>query len=225
MRRRKSKLEKFAEISTFKNVFEFDHQLHFEESEWKGRWQESYFHNKNPITVELGCGKGEYTVELARHYANRNFIGLELKGNRIWKGARTALYDELDNVAFIRTRADYLENIFAPGELSEIWITFPEPHPQEAKAKKRFTSPYFLEKYKNVLSKDGIIRLKTDCRDFFEYTLKIIHQNNYQLLFFTHDLYNDIRPLEEEIRSVKTFYESIFLSENKPICYLEYRLI
>ena len=176
--------------------------------------------NQNPLIVELGCGKGEYTVGLAARYPEKNFIGIDLKGARLWRGCKSVEEQKLKNAAFIRTRVDHLEKLFGPDEIDEIWITFPDPYP--GKPRKRLTSPFFLDKYRKILKEDGVIHLKTDDPDFFSYSHEIIREENHHLLLTTEDLYHS--GLMEDASSIQTYYEKIWLEEEKKICYTKFRL-
>ena len=219
------KLEHFAENLTFANLFQvsFEH-LQQEGFALRGRWHE-HFGNSNPITLELGCGKGDYCIALARQHADRNFIGVDIKGARLWRGAKTATEDQMANVAFIRTRIELIENFFAPDEVEEIWITFPDPQPK--KPMKRLTSERFLQHYRQMLKAGGIIHLKTDSQELYHYTLdEVVPANKCQLLFSTDDLYNDRSDATalHEAKLTQKFYENMFLAEGKPITYLEFTL-
>ncbi|MEW6468062.1 MAG: tRNA (guanosine(46)-N7)-methyltransferase TrmB [Bacteroidota bacterium] len=216
----KKKLQRFAEIETFPNVFYMPFDADKKDFRMKGRWKE-YFGNDNPLVLELGCGKGEYTIGLAERHPQRNFIGIDIKGNRIWRGAKTALERNMRNVAFLRTRIDFIESAFGSNEVSEVWITFPDPQPK--KENKRLTCSLFTERYRNLLRKDGFIHLKTDNKELYDYTLEVIGQNNYRLLDHTADLYAQQDRLEEA-KSIQTFYESGFLREGKKICYIRFQL-
>jgi len=222
----KRKLERFAEIENFENVFQhIQNDKTISDFSLKGRWNE-HFANSNPIVVELGCGKGEYTLGLAQNNPSKNFIGVDLKGNRIWRGAKTALETNLKNVAFFRTRIENIEYAFAPGEVSEIWITFPDPQPQLSRQKKRLTSNRFINKYKNILKPGGIIHLKTDNAGLYEYTLEVIKENGYKLLDSTSDLYSEQekKNRDPELKSIQTFYEKKFSELGFKICYLKFKI-
>lgn len=218
----KRKRERFAEVETFSNVF----YVPFEESltgiDKKGKWANYYFKNTGPIVLELGCGKGEYTVGLAQKYPDKNFIGVDIKGNRIWRGAKTSIENNIPNVAFIRTRIDFIERCFAANEVSEIWITFPDPQPAKGRAKKRLTAPVFLARYKNILNKNGIIHLKTDSALLYEYTMEVIKENKHTLLEATADLYATVNSELAEARAIQTYYENKFLKNNQPIHYIRF---
>ena len=219
----KDKLKKWAEIREFdhviqpavEDVFEKDHLL-------KGKWANFFLKNNYPIVLELGCGKGEYTINLAKKYNNKNFIGIDIKGARIWKGAREVEEMGLKNVCFIRTRIELISSFFSKDEIREIWITFPDPQSKRKREKKRLTNPWFINLYRDFLISEGIIHLKTDDFSLFEYTLDIIRQNNLELLFSTNDLYNT--EVADEDLFVKTFYEQQFIEEGKKINFLSFRL-
>jgi tRNA (guanine-N7-)-methyltransferase len=216
----KKKLIHFQENLTFPYLFQpgyNDLQQNFEQ---RSKWHDEFFGNQNPIVIELGCGKGEYTIGLAAKYPEKNFIGIDLKGARLWRGCKSVEEQKLKNAAFIRTRVDNLEKLFGPHEVDEIWITFPDPQP--GKAKKRLTSPFFLDKYRKILTNAGIIHLKTDDPDFFSYTQEIINEQKHHLLLVTEDLYHS--GLNEDANSIQTYYEKIWLEEEKKICYMKFRL-
>lgn len=211
----KDKLRRYAEISTFKNVKELETG-----KEFKGIWCEKQFRNNLPLILELACGKGEYTVNLAKLFPDKNFIGLDYKGNRIWRGAKTALEENIPNVAFLRIQIEHLMAYFGPGEISEIWITFPDPQPQLSREKKRLTSPRFLEMYKIVLKLDGILHLKTDNDALHAYTHEKIAELGLQLHVRTQDLYRS--DFADEVLSIKTYYEKKYLAHDKNINYLKF---
>ena len=211
----KDKLRRFAEIDTFSNVFQLDAGKPF-----KGVWAGEFFKNNRPVVLELACGKGEYTVNLAQLFPDKNFIGIDYKGNRIWRGAKTALEENVPNVAFLRIQIENIVDYFAPGEVDEIWITFPDPQPQLSREKKRLTSPRFLEKYKQFLKPGGFINLKTDNDDFYAYTAEKIAELNLGLHIKTDDLYHS--PYADEVLSIKTYYEKKYLKDNKNINYLKF---
>lgn len=218
----KRKIAQFAEVDSFENVFRhLQHQESISDFEQKGKWNEFFFKNDHPLVLELGCGKGEYTVGLAQNYITKNYIGLDLKGNRIWRGAKTALEAKMKNVAFLRTRIENIEKSFAEKEVNEIWITFPDPQLQ--KERKRLTSPRFLNYYRNILNKDGVVHLKTDSLKLYEYTLDTIKNNNCKLLDCTNDLYNSDPNGREAVMAIKTFYEAKYLKAGLNICYLRFK--
>jgi len=216
----KYKLARFADNKRFNNVFEPDYTtISSDTFVQKGKWN-LYFKNNNPIVLELACGKGEYTIGLAELYPNKNFIGIDLKGARLWVGAKYAKQNNLNNVAFIRTRVEFIASLFAENEISEIWITFPDP--QNKKRKKRLTYPRFLALYKAILQEKGIVHLKTDAYKLHLYTLSLIKRNKLTLIRETSDLYHsDI--LNEELQ-INTFYESLFLEKDQSINYLQFLL-
>ncbi len=217
----KGKLEKFQEMENFSNVlqprfndvFSKDYPL-------KGKWNKSYFHNDNPVILELGCGKGEYTVELAEKFKEKNFIGIDIKGARIWKGAKQALENNISNAVFLRTRIELINSFFNTEEVNEIWLIFPDPQPK--KKKKRLTSSRFLNSYKMILKKNGLVHLKTDSELLYNYTLEILKHNNLEIDYFTNDLYNS--NLVNDILSIKTYYENQFLEQGSNIYYLRFKL-
>jgi len=221
----KNKLMKFEQVSNFDNCF----FLSFEGSKenglpLKGKWNSEYFKNNNPIVLELGCGKGEYTVGLAKRFPDKNFIGIDIKGNRIWTGAKTAIEEKLNNVAFIRTRIDFIEACFAQHEVTEIWITFPDPQPLKTTIRQRLTNMIFLDRYKRVLIDKGIINLKTDNEPFYDYSREVIRENNFEELDATNDLYSDVNKRDEVLTNIKTYYEKKFSDLGFKICYLKFRM-
>ncbi len=216
----KNKLKRFADNEVFSHVFEPTYpEIESGDFARKTNWSE-FFGNNNPITIELGCGKGEYTVGLAEYYPDRNFIGLDVKGARLWVGASYAQKHNLKNVAFIRSRVDFLDILFQAHQIDEIWITFPDP--QNKKRKKRLTSPRFLNRYQKVLTPNGIVNLKTDSDKFYHYTKSVAEHNRLEILKASEDIYNsEVRSRDLEI---KTFYESIFLEKDDNINYLAFKL-
>lgn len=219
----KNKLRKFSENLTFYNLF----QPSFEEV-WgvdfrlKGKWNGLHFKNSNPIVLELGCGKGEYTINLGQHFQTKNFIGVDIKGARLWTGAKQASQAGMLNVAFIRTRIEHIASFFAPGEVSEIWITFPDPQPRPSKARKRLSSSRFLSYYQHFLKPNGLVHLKTDSQGLFEYAKALVEQNGLTVHYCTNNLYES--GIENPILAIKTFYENQFLAQGKPITYLCFEL-
>ena len=181
-----------------------------------------FFKNDNSLVVELGCGKGEYSVGLAQKYPQKNFLGIDVKGSRMWQGATQAIDQKLDNVAFLRTRIEFIEWCFGSDEVDEIWITFPDPQIKKKRAKNRLTHPVFLERYSRILKKDGLIHLKTDSQFLHGYTLGIIEGNHHVLEDAEHDIYN--AQLQRPDMSIKTHYENLFLDKDMPITYLRFRL-
>ncbi|AMR31217.1 tRNA (guanine(46)-N(7))-methyltransferase [Mucilaginibacter sp. PAMC 26640] len=211
----KDKLKRFAEIDTFENVLQLD-----EGKPHKGVWAKDFFKNDNPVILELACGKGEYTVNLARMFPEKNFIGIDYKGNRIWRGAKTAVEESVTNVAFLRIQIENLTDYFAPGEVDEIWITFPDPQPQLSREKKRLTSPRFLVKYRELLRPGGFVNLKTDNDDLHAYTVEKIEEHKLALFARTEDLYKS--EFADEVLCIKTYYEKKYLQHNKNINYLKF---
>lgn len=218
------KLEKFKDFNSFNNCF----TLYFENSKeglpLRGNWHKNYFKNNHPIVLELGCGKGEYTVGLAKNNPDKNYIGVDIKGNRIWTGAKDALESQLKNVAFIRTRIDFIEHCFAKDEVSEIWITFPDPQPQKTRIRKRLTNWMFIKRYQKLLKPGGMVHLKTDSTGMYEYTLEVIQENKLKLLFHTHDLYTHCPADREELIQIKTHYEKLFTAKGEKIKYICFRI-
>ena len=190
--------------------------------ELKGGGKKEFFKNDNPLVLELGCGKGEYSVGLAKKYPNKNFLGIDVKGSRMWKGARDALNESMSNVAFLRTRIEFIEYCFAENEVDEIWITFPDPQIKKKRAKNRLTHPKFLRLYSSIMQDNGLIHLKTDSQFLHGYTLGIIEGHQHFLEDAEHDVYNAV--LERENMDIKTHYEKLFLEKNMPISYLRFRL-
>ena len=229
----KNKLKKFAEMETFHNVFQCGARETLEGNPvvaMRGKWHEEYFHNDNPIVLELGCGRGEYTVGLAAKYPEKNYIGIDIKGARMWAGAKQAELAGMKNVAFLRTNIEMLTHFFAPNEVAEIWITFPDP--QMKKATKRLTSTYFMQRYAELLVENGLIHLKTDSPFLYTYTQAMVKENNYPLLVDTCDLYNTEQVLGvgnresdiEEARALQTHYEHQWLDRGLTIKYLRWEL-
>jgi len=241
----KNKLAKWAELQTFKNVIQppsgiqsdDDHRL-------KGRWSTDFFGNNNPLVLELGCGKGEYTTGLSSLFPERNFIGVDIKGARMWRGAKTSYEEQSKNVAFLRTRIEFVDKFFGRDEVSEIWITFPDPHPGKKNSNKRLTCPWFINKYRSFLRERAIIHLKTDNHDLYNYTLRIVNEMGHRLLLSTEDLYRScydekIRYVElyskstgmdvdedltGKIISIQTNYEKMFLKKGLKINYLAFMI-
>lgn len=215
----KNKLAKFAEMETFPHVFQFPFaRLQQEDFPLKGEWSKSFFKNDNPIVVELGCGKGEYAVGLARRFPHKNFIGMDVKGARIWTGAKESYEEGLDNVAFIRGEIEMLESFFGSDEIDEIWITFPDP--QMKKTSKRLTSTRFLNKYMSVLKHEAIIHLKTDSPFLYTYTKALVELNQLPIQVITEDLYASGKA--DEILEIKTYYERQWLDRGLTIKYIRF---
>lgn len=220
-----NKLTRFAEVETFPNVF----QLGIEDGKGfplKGKWNTEYFKNNNPIVLELGCGRGEYTIELARRFPNKNFIGMDIKGARLWRGAKTAVEEKMSNVAFVRNRIDFIESYFRKNEVSEIWIPFPDPYPRKGKAEKRLMSESFITRYRNIALAGTIVHLKTDNQGLYQFCMEQVELHKYKLLAHSDDVYNDAAKLGEEryalLTQIQTYYESTFLKEGKKIHYVEF---
>ncbi len=200
---------------SFSEVFRLDHRL-------KGRWHSQWFGNANPITLELGCGKGEYTVALARRYPDRNIIGIDIKGARMWRGAREAHLLGLTNAAFLRTRIEFTGSFFVRDEIEEIWLTFPDPQLKRKREKKRLSGPAFLNLYRQYLRHNGIIHLKSDCRELYDYTLAVAERNGLEIITSVTDLYREMP--DDPMLSIRTYYEELFLNRSVPITYLSFRL-
>jgi len=212
----KDKLRKFAEVATFGNVVQLDAG-----KAYRGRWASVFFGNDRPVVLELACGKGEYTVNLARLFPERNFIGIDYKGNRLWRGAKTALEENIPNVGFLRIQIETILDHFAPDEVDEIWITFPDPQPQKGREKKRLTNPDFLGKYNILLKENGIMHLKTDNDGFYAYTMEQIERLGLTKIAETTDLYRS--DLADEVLSIKTYYEQKYLAHEKNINYVKWK--
>lgn len=215
----KNKLSKFADMATYDNVFQYGFEkLTNEGFPLKGKWGNDYFKNNNPIVLELGCGKGEYTVGLASKFPDKNFIGIDIKGARMWTGATEAIEKGLDNVAFLRTHIELIHHFFSEEEVSEIWITFPDP--QMKKTNKRLTSTRFMKEYSSILKGDGVIHLKTDSNFLYTYTNAMVEENNLKVLFNTDDLYNS--DIEDDILQIQTFYEQQWRARGIDIKYIKF---
>jgi tRNA (guanine-N7-)-methyltransferase len=218
----KNKLARWTELGSYDNVIQpaiedvsgKDHPI-------KGKWHRELFKNGNPIVLELGCGKGEYTVGLANSFPENNFIGIDIKGARMWRGAKTANEQNLPNVAFLRTRIEFINSFFSEDEVNEIWITFPDPHPGGRNSNKRLTSPQFLNAYRQFLKDKGLIHLKTDNKELYNFTFDVLKSNDLEIIFSTHDLYSD---KTDNILSIRTHYEKIFIDAGMKINYLSFRL-
>lgn len=219
---KKDKLVRFADNLTFDNMFQLSYEEVIKGFEFKGNWNKGFFRNDNNIVLELGCGKGEYTVGLAQLFPEKNFIGVDIKGARIWRGLVTADEKKLINVAFVRSRINLIEYFFGNNEVSEIWITFPDPHPSKIKEKRRLTSPQFINRYYHILKPEGVIHLKTDNIIFFEYTLDIIRDNGHELLYTSYDVYGEEN--ENALTDIQTFYEKKWLDHGTKIKYLKFKL-
>ena len=220
----KNKLRRFRENETFSNVFQPTRDdLVSATFPLKGHWNTSVFKNDNPLVLELGCGKGEYSVALAKKYPNKNFIGIDIKGARFWRGAKTAVEENIPNVAFLRTQIELIEHAFAQNEVDEIWITFPDPQIKYKRTKHRMTNSGFLKRYKAILKPEGVVNLKTDSEFMHGYTLGLLHGEGHEVLYANHNVYKQ-GGSPEEVTSIQTFYESQYLEKNKPITYIRFKI-
>jgi tRNA (guanine-N7-)-methyltransferase len=217
-------LKRFRENETFGNVFQpTRHEAMTGDFPLRGKWNSEVFKNDHPLVLELGCGKGEYSVGLAEKYPNKNFIGVDIKGARFWRGAKTAIDEGLHNVAFLRSQIELVDHLFAENEVDEIWITFPDPQIKYKRTKHRMTNPEFLERYKHILKKDGYIHLKTDSEFMHGYTLGLLQGRGHEILYSNHNIYrNEGAP--EEVTGIQTFYEKQYLEVNKPITYIRFKI-
>ncbi|MDX5348131.1 MAG: tRNA (guanosine(46)-N7)-methyltransferase TrmB [Hymenobacteraceae bacterium] len=213
----RSKLAKFAVIAERDNVMQPEKELY---GKLQGKWNELFFKQNQEIVLEIGCGKGDYTIGMARLFPNKNFLGIDIKGSRIWKGSTVAVEEKLDNVGFLRTFIEGLDEHFAENEISEIWITFPDPRPKKGDVKKRLTSPRFLDMYEKIVKPGGIIHFKTDNLGLFEYTLEVLQERKVKDLVYSFDLYNS--DLQGHTLGIQTTYEKRFLADGIPIKYLQY---
>lgn len=217
----RKKLERFKQNEINRNVVQqgkdiFDHI--------KGAWNKEQFQNDHPLTVELACGRGEFTVGLARQYPGRNFVGVDIKGSRIWKGSTIAIAEGLENVAFLRSQIEVLDKFFDQEEIDELWITFPDPRPREGDEKKRLTSPKFLDMYKPLIRQGGVVHLKTDNTGLFDYTLEVLQsRDDLEVLVSTHDFYNS--PYRDEHFGIQTRYEKMFSEQGEKIKYLRFEFV
>ncbi|QMU63382.1 MAG: tRNA (guanosine(46)-N7)-methyltransferase TrmB [Flavobacteriaceae bacterium] len=218
----KNKLKRFRENETFTNVIQPARKEVLTHFSYKGKWH-SFFKNTHPIVIELGCGKGEYTIALARKNPGKNFIGIDIKGARFWRGAKTALENKLHNVAFVRTQIELIDLIFGKGEVDEIWITFPDPQIKYKRTKHRMTHTGFLKKYHYILNENGTINLKTDSEFIHGYTLGLLHGEKHEVLHANHDVYKNFSS-PEEVTNIQTFYEKQYLEKGKPITYIKFKL-
>lgn len=217
----KNKLKRFKENETFQNVIQPTRNEVLNGFSLKGKWQ-TFFKNDHPIILELGCGKGEYTIALAEKNPTKNYIGIDIKGARFWRGAKTAVENNLSNVAFLRSQIEMIDLLFDANEIAEIWITFPDPQIKYKRTKHRLTNFSFLKKYQQILKPDGIVHLKTDSEFLHGYTLGLLHGKGMQILYANHHIYNNAGA-PQEVLETQTFYEKMFLSENKPITYLKFK--
>jgi tRNA (guanine-N7-)-methyltransferase len=219
----KNKLKRFRENEIFENVFQPSRdELVKEHYSLKGKWRKDVFKNDNPLVLELGCGKGEYTIGLAKRYPNKNFIGIDIKGARFWRGAKTAIEEDIPNAAFIRTQIELVAHIFAENEVDEIWITFPDPQIKYKRTKHRMTNMQFLESYKKVLKSDGLMHLKTDSEFMHGYTLGLLHGMELDVLYANHNVYK-LEGSPTEVTEIQTFYENQYLENDKAITYIRFK--
>lgn len=218
----KNKLKRFRENESFRNVIQPTREEVQNGFSLKGKWQ-TFFNNTNPIVLELGCGKGEYTVALAKQNPDINYIGIDIKGARFWRGAKTATEENLKNVAFLRTQIELIDLCFLENEVSEIWITFPDPQIKFTRLVHRLTNVTFLKKYHKILKPKGIIHLKTDSEFLHGYTIGLLQGLNQEIIYAHHHIYNN-QESPKEATSVQTFYEQQYLEKNKAITYLKFRL-
>ncbi len=219
----KNKHRKFADNETFANMVQAPRADLLENGlPLKGKWHKEFFKNNKPIVLELGCGKGEYTVGLGERFPDKNFIGIDIKGARMWRGARTATDNKMDNIGFLRTHIELIHNCFAKGEVSEVWITFPDPQIKYRRRKKRLTAPDMLEMYRKVLTDDAIIHLKTDSQFLHGYTLGIVEGYGHKVLDSSYDI--DRQKSDNELLKIRTNYESIFRDKGMTITYIKFQL-
>ena len=218
----KNKLKRFIQNESFSNVIQPKRQeLLSKNFNYKGNWNSLYFKNNNPIIIELGCGRGEYTVNLAKLNPDKNYVGIDIKGARFWRGAKTSIDEKLDNVVFLRTQIELINLVFGKDEVDEIWLTFPDPQIKYQRTKHRLTNPFFINLYKKILKNKGIVHLKTDSEFLHGYTLGILKSFRINLIFSNHDIYkNNNAP--DEVINIKTHYEKLFLESNKNISYLSF---
>jgi tRNA (guanine-N7-)-methyltransferase len=222
----KNKLKRFKENLTFKNVIQPSREILVDDNfEYKGKWNNLFFKNNKPIIIELGCGKGEYSIELAKLNPDKNFIGIDIKGARFWRGAKTAIDEGLNNIAFVRSQIELIDRIFSEGEVSEIWITFPDPQIKFKREKHRLINLKFINLYKNILVPNGIINLKTDSEFLHGYMLGLIKSTNFlELIYSNHNIYNN-SGAPDDVLSIQTFYELKFLKQKKPITFINFKVL
>lgn len=221
----KDKIKRFTENLTFASLVqpEFD-EIFKKDYKLKGRWCADFFGNDKPLVVEMGCGRGEYSVELGRHFPDKNFIGIDIKGARLWRGAKTVIEEGIANVAFLRTRIEFIESFFAENEISELWITFPDPQLRKTRVKKRLTAPEFLKMYARFLRPDGFIHLKTDSQHLHEYTKVVAAENGLKVEECCSDIYPSASKFIDELCSIQTTYEKRYLKEGMAITYIKFSL-
>ena len=219
----KNKLSRWTELGSFDNVFQpAIRDIAWKDHPLKGRWNKEIFKNENPVILELGCGKAEYAVGLATRFPEKSYIGIDIKGARMWRGAKTSNEQKLPNIAFLRTRIEFIGSFFKTDEVDEIWITFPDPHPGVGNSNKRLTSPWYLNSYRQFLKNKGIIHLKTDNTELYNYTKTVAGYNDLEIIFSTSDLYSEF--LSDDILSIRTHYEKIFMDAGSKINYISFRL-
>ncbi|WP_029034046.1 tRNA (guanosine(46)-N7)-methyltransferase TrmB [Salinimicrobium terrae] len=220
----KNKLKRFRENETFSNVVQPTREEVLEGNfEYRNNWSSDFFRNEKPLVLELGCGKGEYSVNLAQEYPDKNFIGIDIKGARFWRGAKTALEEGLENVAFLRSQIELVDLLFGENEVDEIWITFPDPQIKYKRTKHRMTNSEFLQKYKKILKPKGVVNLKTDSEFMHGYTLGLLHGEGHEVVQANHNVYkNTYSP--KEVTGIQTFYEKQYLEQGKPITYVQFRI-
>lgn len=222
----KDKLKRFAEMEHFDNVFQPSMEEVKEGFKMKGKWHSDFFKNENPIVLELGCGRGEYTVGMAQKYPDKNFIGIDIKGSRIWRGAKTGVEDRMPNIGFVRSKIDFIEYLFAENEVAEIWLTFSDPQPK--RPRKRLTSKLFVDRYRKIMKKDGVVNIKTDSDLLFESTLEQIEEHKYNCSLSSWDVYGEmvLTASEElkELMEIKTYYEQKWLTEGKKIKFAKFTI-
>ncbi|MCB0423493.1 MAG: tRNA (guanosine(46)-N7)-methyltransferase TrmB [Mangrovimonas sp.] len=220
----KNKLKRFRENETFQNVVQPNRdELTNGKFPLKGKWNETFFKNNAPLVLELGCGKGEYSVGLAKKFPDKNFIGIDIKGARFWRGAKTAQEENMNNVAFLRAQIELIDFAFAENEVDEIWITFPDPQIKYKRTKHRLTNSDFLKKYKRILKLDGVVNLKTDSEFMHGYTLGLLHGQGHEVVYANNDVYHQ-EGSPEEVTAIQTFYESQYLEQGKPITYIKFKI-
>ena len=218
----KNKIAHFAENESFPHFFQPVYDELIQGFALKGHWQKTFFKNNHPLVIEVGCGKGEYTVGLAQKYPNKNFVGIDIKGARMWRGARTSSDEKIINVAFLRLKIDLLMFCFSEHEVDEIWITFPDPLPRKKEIRKRLTSPRFLEIYRNILKPGGTLHIKTDNLNFYTYSLDLVKTGGFKIIFHTDNLYKS--GFIGDANEIQTYYEKKFLEENIPIKYIQFKM-
>ena len=220
----KNKQKRFRENETFHNVYQPTREELVDATySLKGKWKSDVFKNDNPLVLELGCGKGEYTIGLSKRYPDKNFIGIDIKGARFWRGAKTAIEEDIPNAAFIRTQIELIDHVFAENEVDEIWITFPDPQIKYQRTKHRMTNLKFLERYEKVLKPDGLMHLKTDSEFMHGYTLGLLHGAGHEVLYANHNVYK-LEGSPKEVTEIQTFYESQYLEKDKAITYIRFKI-